>query len=386
MNPKPIQDRHLRFSGLRKGRVEARQDPLKQGRLKVRVEGVHGEQVAVQHLPWALPKMPAWRGGGLWAVPPLNSTVWIEFESTGDQEYPVWSGGLWSQDDVIEIENPLRMAWFGSENTHAKGGILQPDPVKSDPRNSPNSFWFTSPLQKTLWMDDRKDRECVFLSDQIGNSLFVNTENGVATIGVVKGLQGDEDKPRGLTFASDVTNELQAWQFFSDDGWLVGQDDLKKDWYVHSPSGFILSVSEERGMVEIETPSGVRLSVRETGVIDGKTPGGLVFELSDPDQRVLLKNNESVCLISPTDVEFYCPGNFRVSAGAEIKFISGTDIKLDALGTVQWQTNPGVITPPDITIQESTPIEEKEKLPASYEFSAYRDPVKSGGSESTPTA
>ena len=31
---------------------------------------------------------------GVFAVPPIGSAVWIEFEQ-GDPDYPIWTGGFW---------------------------------------------------------------------------------------------------------------------------------------------------------------------------------------------------------------------------------------------------------------------------------------------------
>lgn len=49
---------------------------------------------------WALPSLPyAGRGVGLFLVPPVDASVWIEFEH-GDPDYPIWTGCFWSQGEL----------------------------------------------------------------------------------------------------------------------------------------------------------------------------------------------------------------------------------------------------------------------------------------------
>ena len=49
---------------------------------------------------WALPSLPyAGKGVGLFLVPPVDASVWIEFEH-GDPDYPIWTGCFWSQGEL----------------------------------------------------------------------------------------------------------------------------------------------------------------------------------------------------------------------------------------------------------------------------------------------
>ena len=383
----PPTDRHIRFTGLRKGKVEARQDPLGQGRLKVRVEGIHGKDVPVQHLPWALPKSPAYRGGGFWCIPPLGSGVWTEFEASGDHEYLVWSGGLWSEDDVEGLSQPVPMDWFGSEVPHDRGSPLKPDPTKSDPSLAPNVFHFTSPLKKALWLDDRKHRECLIMTDQKGSNLFLNSEVGGWTLEARAGIQGgNENLARGLTLLSDAPNDKRAWQFFSPDGWLVGQDDVAKSFYVQSPGGYVLSVSEERGKVEVQTPSGVRMTVDDAGAITASTPGGRFIEVSDVTSRTVLKDDGSYVVLTAEEVDVFSAGKLRLRAAQDVEIASGGKVSVDGMSGVYWQSAEAIdTTPADVALAEPSAIPVATKLPLAYQYSCYADPVKSGGSTATPT-
>ncbi len=66
-------------------------DPMQIGRLMVQVPD------ASNILPstWAMPCVPfAGTQSGMFAVPPIGSGVWIEFEQ-GNTDYPIWTGCFW---------------------------------------------------------------------------------------------------------------------------------------------------------------------------------------------------------------------------------------------------------------------------------------------------
>ncbi len=84
------------FIGKYRGTVENNDDPQKQGRLQVSVPAVLGDS----DLSWAMPCVPyAGPGVGFFAMPPVGANVWVEFED-GDQDYPIWSGCFWDEDDA----------------------------------------------------------------------------------------------------------------------------------------------------------------------------------------------------------------------------------------------------------------------------------------------
>jgi uncharacterized protein involved in type VI secretion and phage assembly len=80
-----------RFYGKYRGQVVANIDPLQKGRLLVQVVDVLGDLPST----WAMPCVPvAGIQAGMYAVPPVGSGVWVEFEQ-GDPDYPIWVGGFW---------------------------------------------------------------------------------------------------------------------------------------------------------------------------------------------------------------------------------------------------------------------------------------------------
>jgi hypothetical protein len=85
-----------RFYGKYRGLVAINVDPLSLGRLKAMVPEVLGEIPS----SWALPCSPyAGTGAGFFAVPPIGSGVWIEFEA-GDVSRPIWTGCWWATGEV----------------------------------------------------------------------------------------------------------------------------------------------------------------------------------------------------------------------------------------------------------------------------------------------
>jgi hypothetical protein len=86
-----------KVEGFYRGRVVDNRDPLRLGRVKVKVYPWF-EDVKDADCPWA---EPAWQGGILY-IPPLNAWVWVFFEG-GDVEKPVWFAwslpfnGVWFQ-------------------------------------------------------------------------------------------------------------------------------------------------------------------------------------------------------------------------------------------------------------------------------------------------
>lgn len=100
---------HFTYAGI----VESNKDPLKLGRLKVRVPLVFGSNatgsgyIGVNDLPWALPAgMPAGGSalsGGFSQLPEPGDKVWVRFLD-GEPEKPIWEWGMQSVDDADHLK------------------------------------------------------------------------------------------------------------------------------------------------------------------------------------------------------------------------------------------------------------------------------------------
>jgi hypothetical protein len=91
MTRQEYEDRYAyRVYGKRKARVSDNADPERRGRIKVQNVELFGSGES----DWALPCVPFYGGrdSGMFAVPPVGSTVWLEFEE-GLIDAPIYSGG-----------------------------------------------------------------------------------------------------------------------------------------------------------------------------------------------------------------------------------------------------------------------------------------------------
>lgn len=83
-----------KFFGNYRGVVEADNDPLTSGRVRIRIFGVY-DDILTGDLPWAIPSDPLMGGISGWGgfiVPDVGSHVWVFFEA-GDPTQPVYFGG-----------------------------------------------------------------------------------------------------------------------------------------------------------------------------------------------------------------------------------------------------------------------------------------------------
>lgn len=129
------------------GVVESVHDPLKLGRLKVRVPLVYGLSggtsgyIGTNDIPWAMPAgMPAGgsaRSGGFSHLPDVGDKVWVRFLD-GEPEKPLWEWGMQSRPDAESLKlhsyknnggkvgDPDRAVWmrYGHAVELNEGGII----------------------------------------------------------------------------------------------------------------------------------------------------------------------------------------------------------------------------------------------------------------------
>jgi uncharacterized protein involved in type VI secretion and phage assembly len=88
-----------KYFGKYRGTVTQNVDPEQRGRIQATVPDVSN----VVPGSWALPCVPvAGNNMGTYLVPQVGAAVWIEYEQ-GDPDYPIWTGGFWSEGEVPEL-------------------------------------------------------------------------------------------------------------------------------------------------------------------------------------------------------------------------------------------------------------------------------------------
>ncbi len=152
-----------RFYGKYRGIVVDNQDPVKLGRLKLKVPSVLGADVVTG---WAQPCAPY--GGtadqGFLFIPDIGAGVWTEFEE-GDLEFPIWTGTFWSQPNAdSEIPKPNK-ATDGSEASAVQ-----------DP---PTSKIIKTAKGHTLQLEDADGSEMILLREGSQGHFVTMDRNGI---------------------------------------------------------------------------------------------------------------------------------------------------------------------------------------------------------------
>jgi uncharacterized protein involved in type VI secretion and phage assembly len=130
-----------RLYGKYSGIVTDNVDPDNQGRIQATVPTVFD----AAHAPWAKPSVPfAPSGAGMLMLPEIGSNVWIEFEN-GDQDYPIWSGCYWPQNQAPSLSSASVKVLF------TKAG-------------------------NKITLDDTDGSESIILEDKSGNKITMNQQ------------------------------------------------------------------------------------------------------------------------------------------------------------------------------------------------------------------
>jgi uncharacterized protein involved in type VI secretion and phage assembly len=112
------------FYGKYPGTVRNNIDPNQKGRLLVEVGDVGGNMIS----SWASPCLPVVGPNmGIFTVPPIGAGVWVEFVR-GDADFPVWTGGFYSEVDVPALARIVPPGVSGiTLQTQLKNGIVISD-------------------------------------------------------------------------------------------------------------------------------------------------------------------------------------------------------------------------------------------------------------------
>lgn len=165
-----------RYYGKYRGKIVDNKDPKGLGRIRAKVPELIGDQ----ETGWALPCLPY--GGskdiGLFAVPEVDSNIWIEFEA-GNLSYPIWTGVWWSE---------------------ASGNEVPSEAQKTDP---------TVKILKTkaghrIELHDSDGQEKILITNKHGSIIEMNSSG--TTISSDNGLSSIKLNSQGITLSRGASN------------------------------------------------------------------------------------------------------------------------------------------------------------------------------------
>ena len=190
-DPSPWQDKESekhrgRFYGRYMGIVKDRNDPERRGRIRVAVPAIFpgSDSRSQSWLDWCLPATV-----GL-AVPPLGSTVWIEFEH-GQIQYGVYTWGWIRGSTPADSEAPNIGKEYPDATVKAQiradaagqgidfGATITADTALANVPVYPYNKVFTSEGGHTFEMDDSPNRPRFRYSHPKGTSILVDPDGSV---------------------------------------------------------------------------------------------------------------------------------------------------------------------------------------------------------------
>ena len=117
-----------RFDGLYRGVVEETNDPLRIGRVRVRIPELHNKDVKRDELPWAAAAFSlGGKGCGWWGSPIIGDIIFVQFEKNHPYS-PIWVGSA----------TPTRRKFYPLQSVHGITPLAVND--KGEPADSPSDY------------------------------------------------------------------------------------------------------------------------------------------------------------------------------------------------------------------------------------------------------
>lgn len=171
-----------RFWGKYRATVVEINDPEYRGRIRVTCPLVYGKLKNTDSLvksPWVLPCFPysGSQNMGGFAIPPVDSCVWIEFEQ-GDPDKPIWVGS-WIKAPAATGTHAPREAVADEGASGTGAGDDAPTPQTGGPNKDipTNTVWRT-PGGHVIEVDDTEGQLKVKITDSGGQFILLRPEDG----------------------------------------------------------------------------------------------------------------------------------------------------------------------------------------------------------------
>ena len=164
-----------KLEGVYRARVEYNQDPMSQGRVRIRVPSLHGmtsNGIDMEDLPWAnLVGSSAGYGYGSFMVPEVGEYVMVQFED-GDRYKPIVMGSIYGSGSKKPKEYGT-----GDEDDMKWESIPKISEVPEEAQRviPTMKVLYKSPTGATIAVDESQGKEGVYLSDGLGQSISISS-------------------------------------------------------------------------------------------------------------------------------------------------------------------------------------------------------------------
>ena len=155
--------------GIYRGIVVDNEDPMKIGRVKVRVYSIHGiNDIADNDLPWATYCSPfGSANSGSFIIPEVNNTVYVAFEG-GDQQYPLYLGVVYSTGKA----NNYTVGNTSGRKRNVRARTLE-KPVEAISNDV--KVLYKSSKGSLIVFEDTDGNECVRIQDAMGQCVGIKS-------------------------------------------------------------------------------------------------------------------------------------------------------------------------------------------------------------------
>ena len=328
-------DRRNPFPGEYRARVEYRQDPLKLGRVKVRIPQRHGipgedeDAYSVEELPWARKSNMSMGGfdAGSYIIPPVGSIVYVSYEA-GSPDRLVYRGGVNSR----SLGEGVRYGVVGDipdESEVAGGEWVSPDSdidIPKDVYDDKDDLEPTvdvihkSEKGHTVKMENEDEKESLSLIDRAGQMF-----------GLFSPVKRDENRTGDESFKRKVRDVLKEDQFDYEDGGDIV--DNKAVVFIKDLATQVFRMVSEWTKEKIELISRSKEDDRRSVIkLAGGEEDTSVLIISEDDEQ----NNKSYVKFNPNE-------NNKVEMGVVVdgKIVSKKEMTEDGYSVTVYEDGDG---------------------------------------------
>lgn len=321
-------------SGVYRARVEANMDPLKIGRVRVRVPMFHGDQktgIKTKDLPWAYPSsQSAGYGYGTFIVPEVGEWVFVIFEDC-DKDYPVYIGssyGKGSSESKTYGDKDGQGTWSSTPNSNE----VPTDAQRAEPTRK---VIYKSPKGASVEIDEKNGEEQIAITDALGQMFKLESH-------LTKGTshKRSKDDMDSLKDVKPYTSGSRAVMRAAGKQYLEmtmkdGVRDIKADLC----EGFVVHLKDDNGTITalFEHKSGSKIFIDETGIyVEGVT-------------ILNLKGTQTVGIEAGQTMDISAGQTVNINGGQTVNVNGGQTVNVNGGNSVVVSA-PSIVLKGDVTI------------------------------------